>query len=213
MKQLRILFTALAVMSVVINGSAQDKQEPDEQITVNKKYDENGNLIQFDSTYVHKWSSDSTLQFSFPDNDFFAGKRMPDMEEFFNEFFNDSVVNGLQGQYHFHYPFFDDEEFMNRLKPFFDDSLFSKHFSGDNSFLDNFGHDSLYHYPQGFGFANPDDLRKHFDEQLNRWYGQNNNFHEFKNPQEKEEWDKLMEKHQKEIDAFRKKWNDEKGNP
>ncbi|MCB0540954.1 MAG: hypothetical protein KDE33_25815, partial [Bacteroidetes bacterium] len=71
MKKLGLITIGFVVFSWQL--FAQDnkiEKDPDEQIIVNKKYDENGNLIQFDSTYVHQWSSDSTFQF--PDSEFLS---------------------------------------------------------------------------------------------------------------------------------------------
>ncbi len=78
MKKFMIL--AMLCISVVLQSNGQEqkqKNKPDEQITVNKKYDENGNLVQYDSTYVHQWSSDSTLNLPF-DQHFNIGDDFPD---------------------------------------------------------------------------------------------------------------------------------------
>lgn len=80
MKSLGLILVLFLFVFTQVNGQEQvQKETPDEQIIVNKKYDENGNLIGFDSTYFHQWSSDTSFQFSFHDGDFYAGKDFYDM--------------------------------------------------------------------------------------------------------------------------------------
>ena len=50
MKKLNIIFLATILICDIAIVSAQEQKDPDEQITVNKKFDDNGNLIQYDST-------------------------------------------------------------------------------------------------------------------------------------------------------------------
>lgn len=94
------------------------KNSPKEDIKVNKKYDEKGNLIQYDSTYTYNWSSDTT----------FMNKMSPeDIKNFFGDhskFFND---NSLMGNSFF-------EDF---------DQMFSSHFGmmPDSSMMKKFGID------------------------------------------------------------------------
>ncbi len=112
----------LVAISVGAQTTGKNKNQPHEEVKVNKQYDEQGNLVGYDSTYVYSWSSDSTLQafppqggwmnfpgggsFSFGNdslafknpffgNDFF-GK---DMDDFFSQFFSvpiDSLHSGRQ---------------------------------------------------------------------------------------------------------------------
>ncbi len=89
------VFILIFVAFATLQGWAQ-KKAPEEKSIVKKEYDENGNLIQYDSTYVWKWNSDSTFNFSFGDK-FAFGKDLPEM---FGEFFNDSIFN-----FHFGQPF------------------------------------------------------------------------------------------------------------
>uniref|UniRef100_UPI00321687F2 hypothetical protein n=1 Tax=uncultured Draconibacterium sp. TaxID=1573823 RepID=UPI00321687F2 len=88
MKKIVFVITGLVFFASQIFAQDTNKENnPDEQIIVNKEYDENGNLIQYDSTYIHQWSSaDSTLRYFFPDDPFSSGKECPDMEQFFKEF-------------------------------------------------------------------------------------------------------------------------------
>ncbi len=50
----------LVFMLISVVVLAQENQ-PQEQSKVTREYDEQGNLIRFDSTYVKSWSSDSTF--------------------------------------------------------------------------------------------------------------------------------------------------------
>ena len=57
----KLIFLGAIVFVTVHSVFAQQQKEqksPDEQIIVNKNYDEQGNLIEYDSTYFHKWTTD-----------------------------------------------------------------------------------------------------------------------------------------------------------
>ena len=99
------------------NCSGQDKQKteektikPDENIQVNKEYDEFGNLIKYDSIYSYRYSSNDTLsnniqmqfQKHFNSHSFFN-------DSFYNDFFRrDSITGGYNSK-----DFFQDG-FMNQ---------------------------------------------------------------------------------------------------
>ena len=201
----RFVFLMLVIM--LIGGIAysqsdktkKQKNSPQEKVTVNKEYDENGNMIGFDSTYVYSWSGDSSIT-GFPND--------ADFSDFFNwkgNFFNnDSVSNGDP----FHGFGFDDNEFEN----FF--NQFSKMFPDSaNQDLYSYRNDSILHF---FG----DSARSrafHFD-------GENFPFdfqwdlndstmtHFFSEPQfiqgdsiwQKHQ--KLLEQHMQEMEEFQKKF-------
>ncbi len=61
----RFLLFFMLSFGLFANIQAQDKDQkknqPKEDIKVNREYDEQGNLIRFDSTYTYNWSSDTTL--------------------------------------------------------------------------------------------------------------------------------------------------------
>src|SRR5665647_1513463 len=84
-----LIFILIFAAFISLQGWAQ-KNTPEEKSIVNKEYDENGNLIQYDSTYTWQWNSDSTFNFSFDDN-FAFGKEFP-------EIFADSIFQ------HFGFP-------------------------------------------------------------------------------------------------------------
>jgi len=96
-----------------------------QNISVQREYDKNGNLIRYDSTYVYSWSSDSTHHF-FPDSAFLKFSDIHEMRERMQEqmqhlFNRDSSVNKS-----FHHPFFSDE--------FFDKDFFDPQFNRRNFF-------------------------------------------------------------------------------
>ena len=61
MKHLIPLMILLLMAGLVQAQSNSESNQPNEQSKVTREYDENGNLIRFDSSYVKSWSSDSAL--------------------------------------------------------------------------------------------------------------------------------------------------------
>ncbi len=208
MKKLVIGLTGLLLFSGHLFAQENKTQkDPDERIIVNKKYDDNGNLIQYDSTYVHQWSSDSTFQFSFPDDNFFAGKGFPDLNDFFENFMNDSAFGGFRFPGNLQFNPFGDEDFFGDFQ--FPDSMMNRMpFDNDSSMYFYFS-DSTGNFPPGFEFPNLKDFQKQFNDQFG-----NSPFKEFEKPQfnnekQREEWEKMMEKHRKEMEELKKKWEEE----
>ena len=202
MRRLGLFLAALLFAAMQVNAQDQkNDQKPDEQITVNKKYDDNGNLIQFDSTYVHSWSSDSTMHSAFPDNPFFSGKDFPDIDQFLKEFMNDSTFKSHQG-----ISPFDNDEFFKQFGESFPDSLMQNFSLKHDSVYFDFPMDSLKNLPPGF-MPDMDELMQGLQKHLG-------NIHQpfsglppkFQSPEEQKEWQQLMEKHHKEMEEFRKKW-------
>lgn len=204
MKILELILATFIFALTQVNAQEQEKnQNPDEQITVNKKYDENGNLIQFDSAYVHRWSSDSTMQFAFPDNDFFAGKDFPDIDQFLQDFMNDSIA----GMHHGLSPF-DHDEFFNPFGQAFPDSMMQNFSFHHDSAYFNFPMDSLKKLPPGF-MPNFDELMQGLKDHLEGTIPDPyfNMPPKFQSPEQQKEWQQLMEKQRKEMEEFRKKWD------
>lgn len=81
-KFISLVILVLAVVMVQAQNQEPTKQ-PNEQSNVTREYDENGNLIRFDSTYVKSWSSDSTIT---PQD---IEQLQKQMEELFNGSFGD----------------------------------------------------------------------------------------------------------------------------
>ena len=48
-------------LTMMAQKSKSSHASPKEDIQVNREYDENGNLIKFDSVYSYSWSGDTTL--------------------------------------------------------------------------------------------------------------------------------------------------------
>lgn len=202
-----IVFQAIA-------GNAQQKgipEQPDKQIFVNKKYDENGNLIQFDSTYVHKWSVDTTLNFGFPTDSVFPYYSFPDIERFMNKFWNDSTLGHpvfphQPFSFGFRFsPFEDDEDFQNK-NPQFPDSLFQPNFPYHfDSLFFNFGKSPFGEMHPWYNPEYFENLENHLEKQFKDFH-HHRSFPDFNNKQQLEEWKKLKKKHQKEIEELRKKW-------
>lgn len=95
------------------NKEKQNANLPETDIKVNKEYDEDGNLIRYDSTYSYYYSNiaeDKTMQDSifnafrehFNDQYFFSNR--PFFEEFF---FEDSLL---------HYDFYKEDFFSKRFQ-------------------------------------------------------------------------------------------------
>jgi len=127
-----ILLMMVALLSVSCGGqnnkdkkeNAKEKQDttvklPKGDWKVNKEFDENGNLIRYDSIY--SWSSNDKL------NDFSLMDKDSLLESFESKFF--------KGFSHFESQGFDDV--------FSKDSLFSKHFFNDDFFKSDFGKDFM----------------------------------------------------------------------
>ncbi len=189
---MRIIYFLILSLFAFSAVHAQDKT-PDEQTIVNKKYDEDGNLIAFDSTYVHTWSSDSSFQAPFGEHDFFAGN-FEDLEKMMNEMMNDSMLikRGLIpfGGMHNHQSFSSPDSSFT--------GMFSLH--NDSAF---FNHELM--------FPDMEELQKQFEEQ----FGQ---FGIFDEPQVEQsltdeqlkELLELKEKHRKEMEELRKSWENDK---
>lgn len=135
MKRSILFITLLLFACLTYAQESIDNQDPDEQIKVNKEYDENGNLIRYDSTYVRSWSSDSTL------NSEYMESIQQHMNSYFgSDFFNDSTFQNAD-------PF-------SELREFLEGQDFEYPEPGMNGF-----NDSTFVTP-----ANPDDVFSYFDE-------------------------------------------------
>ena len=188
---MRSLAIFLIVTFCALTPGWAQKNTPEEKSIVNKEFDENGNLIQYDSTFVWQWNSDSILNFSFGDN-FVFGNDFPGM---FGEFFNDSIFEqfGLRNEPFFH-PFGDDDFFRH-----FEHSFPGFPSKRDSTFNFGFGKTE----PFNFNIKELEDLQKQLQEKFNQ---HNLMVPEFKSPEQKEEWEKLIQKHQKEKEELIKKW-------
>ncbi len=94
-------------------------EEPKGTWKVDKEFDENGNLIRYDSIY--SWSSDSKFD-NLTSND------------------RDSLIKSLKSRFFTNYSGFENQGFED---VFSQDSLFSKRFFNDDFFGSNFGNDFM----------------------------------------------------------------------
>lgn len=141
-----LMFVILLVGGIAYSQSDKTKKKknlPQEKVTVNKEYDENGNIVSFDSSYVYSWSSDTTMA-GFPGD--------IDFSEIFNwkgSFFdNDSAFvgdpfGGFNNQ--------EFESFFNHFSQMFPDSLNSDMYSYRNDSIVRFFGDStnVFHFKKG----------------------------------------------------------------
>jgi hypothetical protein len=139
---------------------AHKKNMPESNISVNKEYDENGNIIRYDSTYSWSYSSsesDSLLNDTlfFGDKRFFDRKNLfPDVPFFGDDFFNFRFLNDS---------IFSDRSFSDEFfdKKFFSDKFFNDRVSSDSSF---FRSPSIKHFPPDQFNMNRDYMEKMFRE-------------------------------------------------
>ena len=95
MKKTSLSLLLLFPISLVFAQEQPSEKSPDEQIKVEKEYDENGNLIRFDSSYVWSWT-DTTGVFGLED---LLGK---DIHQFFSDsmFFGGAPFPDWHGQFY-----------------------------------------------------------------------------------------------------------------
>lgn len=98
------------------NEDSLKKNEPKVDVKVNKKYDENGNLIAYDSSYSIIYSSPGTdIQYFNLDNDSVISKLRNQMK--INNFFeNDTIFDNFSGFGFNHNDFFNLDPFENMRK-------------------------------------------------------------------------------------------------
>jgi len=117
-----ILLFMVGLLSVSCKGQENKTnivEEPKGTWKVDKEFDENGNLIRYDSIY--SWSSNDKF-----DNLSFSDK--------------DSLMQSLKLRFFSNYSGFENQGFED---VFSQDSLFSKHFFNDDFFGSNFGNDFM----------------------------------------------------------------------
>jgi hypothetical protein len=122
MKKYVLLFM-IGLLSVSCNGQKNEPNESEERIVappegswkVDKEFDENGNLIRYDSIY--SWSSSRKL-------------------DTLSSLDRDSLLHSFKSKFFTNFSGFENEGFEN---VFAQDSLFSKHFFNDDFFRSDFG--------------------------------------------------------------------------
>ena len=189
----------------------EDQKSPDEQVIVNKKYDEQGNLIEYDSTYFHKWTTDSTFHFGVPGDKSLKHWDFSEIEKFLNEFWNDSA---FRNHTYTPKPF----SFGFEFSPFGEDSDWSNPRLHSDSLFQNFPYriDSLFFKFGTTPFLDKqpevdhrffEDFEERLKEHFYRYRDEDYVFPEFENFQHQQEYEQLLEKHRKELDELKEKWN------
>lgn len=195
----RLLLTALVLITVITIAQAQEKKViPEEKTIVNKEFDEDGNLIKYDSTFVWSWSGDSAFRFEFPMNGFFSGKDIPG----FDESMMDSVFSGQLNHNLFSFKPFESDQFFKQFQQQFPDSALSQRFE--------FFSDSAYVFPFDFGNSFRDEFfSKDFDAMHEKLLQQLDhlNFDKpiFKFEEQEKAWQELMEKQKIEREEMKKR--------
>jgi len=87
----KIVFLMMSVIPLMLFAQKSITTEPDVDISVNKEYDENGNIIRYDSTYSYSYSGGSYAEF-----DSIMKSMMPGQLHGFNDpFFSDDFMSGF----------------------------------------------------------------------------------------------------------------------
>ncbi|HEY5687562.1 MAG TPA: hypothetical protein VIS27_04570 [Yeosuana sp.] len=127
-----ILFLIITLVGISCNGQKKDSEkaitkekpesidaQPKGSWKVNKEFDENGNLIKYDSIY--SWSSNGAIE-NLTSSD------------------RDSILQSFKSKFFTNFSGFESQGFEDL---FTQDSLFSKHFFNDDFFKSNFGKDFM----------------------------------------------------------------------
>ncbi|MCK0132573.1 hypothetical protein MWU59_13775 [Flavobacteriaceae bacterium F08102] len=119
MKRMWIVFIAVTLILSGCNGQEKQKDQnnevqnvPKKNIVVNKEFDEDGNLIKYDSTYTYYYSNIEN-----------------------NATAEDSIINNFKHMFELKYPFFN-KPYFNNL--FFEDSLMKYDFYKKDFFTQRF---------------------------------------------------------------------------
>jgi len=202
MKSNVLLILILMFVSAFVFSQQNNKSNnPKEDIKVNKHYDENGNLIGYDSTYVSTWSSDTTIT-EFPGRFNF--------QEFFGKgdgfFDHDSLFSSDPFQnFGFHNNMTD---VFSEFERMFSDTTNMDYFSFQNDSSLLFDNDSIYQFGFRFGDNFFDDSYK---DQLNDTT-KNNKFPQFKHPFFFENdsifrrQEKMMKEYMKEVEKLQRQF-------
>lgn len=219
MKQKFLVALCLIMLSCSLEAQNVEKKKdvPEEQVTVKREFDENGNLIRFDSLRVYNWSSDSV--FALP-----PGTGWESL--FGKDFFSDQFDFSFPGDsaFSFRFPsgtipfrFFDEEDPFRGFAPDKLDSLdFGDYFLfNDTSFF--MGPDRSFMLPPGFYVPDPrgmqeleELLQHHFKsfspDEFSRQHEGEIPFQRFIDPKQQEEWDQMIQRQEEEQKEFYKKW-------
>jgi len=181
------------VLSPVLAQENEDKSrnDPDVQIDVKKEYDEQGNVIGYDSTYSWYWH----------------GQHFDD--------FHDSVFSHWRDCFNPHANYWNHLD--SSLHSYFDDEWFER-FHFDPPQMPNFHHlDSPFHDSLGISFHNFKDMHRFFEEfDIEEYIPDEKYFKEFnqKHSEFMERFDEYQKEHQQLIEKyFKQPYQKEENNP
>lgn len=207
-----LLLLIFAVAQLLMAQQQNEPKMPDEQIIVHKKFNDKGDLIGYDSTAIYTLKTDTAFSFGFSDDSLLQQWNFPGIEQFMDQFRNDSIFGNLPFQNH---PF----TFGFRLSPFNDqfkdlgqssvpESLFADEFPFHfDSLFFNFNLDPA----QNFNHEFPQKFMKDLEERINRHFfnPDRSDFPNFDNEKQQQEWEQLMKKHRHEIENLKQKWQNQ----
>ncbi|MBI9057545.1 MAG: hypothetical protein JEZ01_07205 [Labilibaculum sp.] len=156
---------------------------PNKNIKVQREYDEDGNLIRYDSTYVYSWSSDSSYHFN-PDSSFFNFSNSHEMRKKMKEHLEHLFKRDSSAYKSFHHPFFSDD-FFNR--DFFEPQFFQNDFFSRDSSRDNFFEEFEEMFEDRMNFENEnrnqmhhklDSIRQNFMKQRKKYFKQRDSIYQ-----------------------------------
>jgi hypothetical protein len=208
-----IVFLLLtSIVALELKAQQQNNTNlPDEQTIVSKKFDDKGNLIGYDSTSIFSWKMDTTFNFGVPADSLSHLWNFSGIEQLMNEFWSDSIFGNSRVP---RQPF----TFGFRFSPFgdqpddprqhmFSDSLFAHEFPFQfDSLFFNFDFNTEEEFHHQFNKKFMDDV----EERMNRFFFHDETtvFPNFENEEQRKEWEQLMEKHRREMESLRKKWQE-----
>jgi hypothetical protein len=224
MKKLLPALMLLLFCNQMATAQNKEKNQPEEKVTVQREYDQQGNLIRFDSLRVMRWGADSLFQFPWDEGwedlfpgDFFSGQPG-------HPFFGDSAFSFSMPGGRFPFSLFNEEELFPGFRNFMGDSTMVRNFifHNDTSFF--MGPDSSFMLPPGFfipGTQEMEDMRKLLEQHFRSFnpgdypsFGEDQELYKrFTDPRQQEEWEELLKKQQKEMEEFREKWEKKQQNP
>ena len=231
MNKLSLLMAFLfAASAAIAQTNNEPSQQPQEEIIVNKEYDENGNLVRVDSTRTFRWHSDPSFEsFSFEGLEDLFSESSPLHKLFQGLLGNDSLFAGMPGFDGFPHKLFGG----NSVSPFlfgFPDTSMLRNFSFkmDTTFSRNFsfqmdsawfiGPDSSFMLPPGFIMPDMQGLDE-FMKQFGDTFGEDDPFSDFLkrrnpsdydrflDPEHRKDWEELMERHRREMEEMYRKWD------
>ena len=141
------IFFIISVFSITVFGqdkdqNSSDSKEPEVKTETKKEYDEDGNLIRYDSVYTWKWNDNGVFNEKFLENfednfDQFHEKWEDFGEEFMSKFYlDDEAMEKFKDmQEDFKFDFKDSALFNDHFDKFFKDDQFQLHgfnFNGEN---------------------------------------------------------------------------------